>query len=328
MPQRDCISVIIPIYNVEKYLDRCLRSLLDQTYQNFEVIMVDDCSSDRSREIAQSYTLLDHRFSLLVNRENQGSAGSRNAGIRSAQGDWLFFVDSDDWIREDALQLLINDADQNKSDVVMCGYYYAWDDGRIKEIDSFSHLTTASAQREILALVPQPSTTRRLYRTSFFRSVGFDFPETVQRGEDFPLAIPLLTYTDRISILNEPLYYYYQRKGSKSNSNKIIDFGFYDEIKRITDERVKKGFEQEIEYKYILEFVYARTMLMIYSDCSNQEIDDKLKQFNWLYPNWVNNPYIKKTAVLKRIFLYLAYKRQFNILRLLIKLKDRLLMRM
>lgn len=316
------VSIIVPIYNVEKYLHKCLDSLQMQTYKKIEIILVNDCSSDLSKEIATTYVNNDQRFKLVNHSINKGLSASRNTGISHSNGDWLFFVDSDDWVRIDTIEILLHDALKNDSDVVMCGYNYVWDNGRIKKVNSFGDLTTFSTQKEIIALVPQPSATRRLYKREFFCSLGFDFPEEVKRGEDFPLTIPLLTYTDKISIVDEPLYFYYQRTNSISNSNHIEDFSFYNDIIRITNERINKGFEEEIEFRYILEIVYSKNLLLIKSKYGDEELKKNMVNFTTEHPQWIKNKYIKKMNKLKKIYILIAYKQYFSLLRFLIWLRD------
>lgn len=317
------VSIIVPIYNVKPYLKRCIDSLISQTYSNMEIIMIDDCSTDGSKTIAEQYSSTYPFCKLLSHKQNKGLAGSRNSGVKKAEGEWLFFVDSDDWIHADTLKLLVSNAKKYNSDIVMCGYCYAWDNNEIKIIDSFKGISSESSQKDKIALVPQPSATRRLYRSDFFLEKDFDFPEDIKRGEDFPLTIPLLTYTSKITIVNEPLYFYYQRKGSISNINKIDDFSFYDKIIKVTNERVNKGFEKEIEYRYILELVYSKTLLMIKSKYKNSEIKSHLTAFDKEYNGWIYNPYLKKCNRMKLFFIKNACKKNINILKVLVFAWDR-----
>lgn len=114
------VSIIVPIYNVEKYLKKCLDSIKDQTYKNFEVLMINDGSLDGSREICKSY-LSDKRFKL-IDQKNEGLSGARNTGLDNAKGDCILFVDSDDWIDRNCLEECVKEMDLNKSEVILFPY--------------------------------------------------------------------------------------------------------------------------------------------------------------------------------------------------------------
>lgn len=113
------ISVIIPVYNVEKYLPRCLDSVLNQTCRDIEVVCVDDCSTDGSRAILEKYAAQDSRLQLVANETNKGSALSRNAGLDRAKGDYVYFIDSDDFIDSDYLERMVAVAERSQSEIVL-----------------------------------------------------------------------------------------------------------------------------------------------------------------------------------------------------------------
>ncbi|GMO37902.1 MAG: hypothetical protein Ta2B_17610 [Termitinemataceae bacterium] len=114
------ISVIIPVYNVEHYLRRCLDSVLAQTFTDFECILIDDGSPDKSPAICDEYAKKDSRF-VVIHQANAGVSAARNAGLDIAQGEWITFVDSDDWIEPDMLRVLYQNAVKHQSDVSVCG---------------------------------------------------------------------------------------------------------------------------------------------------------------------------------------------------------------
>ena len=116
----ELISVIIPVYNVEQYVESCLNSVIDQSYTNLEIILVDDGSTDRSGEICGQYALKDSRIKV-IHEENAGLGEARNRGLRIASGDYICFVDSDDWIEEDYCKELAQAAERTNSDIAICG---------------------------------------------------------------------------------------------------------------------------------------------------------------------------------------------------------------
>lgn len=116
------VSIIVPVYKVEKYLNRCVDSILAQTFTDFECILVDDGSPDGCPAICDEYAKKDNRIKV-IHQENKGVSAARNAGLDAALGEWIGFVDSDDWIEKDMYQILYEDAVESKSDVVVCGLY-------------------------------------------------------------------------------------------------------------------------------------------------------------------------------------------------------------
>ena len=115
------VSIIIPVYNVEKYLPKCLESVLGQTYADLEIICVDDGTPDRSAAVILSYAEKDRRINL-ISQENQGLSGARNTGINAATGKYIVFLDGDDWIDPETVETAVNKAEENNTDVVMWGY--------------------------------------------------------------------------------------------------------------------------------------------------------------------------------------------------------------
>ena len=123
------VSVIVPIYNIERYINRCIDSILDQTYTLLEIILVDDGSTDNCSQICDDYAKKDQRI-IVIHKKNSGLSDARNSGIEVAHGDYLMFVDGDDWIRKDMISLLIRSVQKNNVKLGMCGYY------KVNESDS------------------------------------------------------------------------------------------------------------------------------------------------------------------------------------------------
>ena len=319
---KDKVSVIVPIYNVENYLRKCMDSLIAQTYENIEIVMVDDCSTDRSADIAKEYAKKFPDRCVFVQREENGRlSAARNSGIAVCTGEWITFVDSDDWVTEDYVSSLYDVAVKDNADIVMSGvYYYYQKTGKVKEntYNAVDALTTESSQREKVAL-SGPYATTRLYRKSFYDNTGLEFPTNVWRAAEQGITIPLLTYTDKISILRKPMYYYYQRNESNSNQNyKNVDTEFMVKSIKNVERNSAKGFEKEIEYRNIVDIMYGMILIMIYSGKKNKEIKHRVDWFNKRYPGWKKNAYLPKLIKGKRIFIYFAGKKMCFALRTMV----------
>ena len=117
----DIVSVVIPVFNVEKYIAKCIESLISQTYKKLEIILVDDGSTDYSGKICDEYSKLDNRI-FVIHKENGGVSSARNIGMKKTTGSWVSFVDSDDWIETDFIEQLLSEGTKEEADVVLCGY--------------------------------------------------------------------------------------------------------------------------------------------------------------------------------------------------------------
>lgn len=322
------VSIIVPVYNVASYLPRCLDSLVGQTYPNVEILMVDDCSTDGSAAIAKEYAEKYPDRCIFVPREkNGGLSAARNTGIDAATGEWLTFVDSDDWISLDCVETLYNVAQKEKAEVVMSNFIYAYASGATVEVSTFGNLTSASSHKEKIAFA-DPCSTTRLYRCTLFTETEIRFPEDIWRSEDIATVIPLLTVTDKISLVPKAMYYYFQRASSLSNQNtKNVDVSFYPKtISRMIDLSTP-GFEAELQFRAIHELMYGMIMIMVRSGRTRAEVAAQVDEFNAKFPCWQENPYFGRLPFGKRVFIRCAAKKWYGALKCLIfawDLKQRL----
>lgn len=215
----DKVSIIVPIYNVEKYLEKCVNSILNQTYKNIEVLLVDDCSTDNSGEIAKQYEQKDNRCKYIKREKNGGLSAARNTGLEYATGEYLSFIDSDDWISENFILHLLQKAKEQNADITVCDYIMIDDNGKETIGNTLENLDDNSSIEEKIAYIRNHVVTK-LYNREFFMKQNLKFPEEVRRAAEMGLSIPMLTRTNKIAILKEPLYYYYQRSNSLSNNRK------------------------------------------------------------------------------------------------------------
>ena len=208
------ISVIIPAYNVEAFLARCLNSVLKQSFSNFEVIVVDDGSRDGTAEIIRSYQKKDSRV-VGVFKENGGVTSARNTGVAKAKGNYLFFLDGDDYVPSTALYDLFVGTEQGKNDIVFGLFALAWkgkqkiyqvnDFGTISNLEYLKLLTTGKAPWQICS---------KLIRRTLFNAGEFEIPTDLAVGEDALTLFQLVERANTISMVNKLVYYYVQRENS------------------------------------------------------------------------------------------------------------------
>lgn len=207
------ISVIVPVYKVENYLDRCVQSILNQTYQDFELILVDDGSPDNSGALCDGYTHQDSRVHV-IHQGNAGAAAARNAGLDWAEGSdsqWILFVDSDDWAHPRMFETLVHAAQALGTDMSICGYGETegedpWEDAPIPEPELWQARDFYPA-RFIGATVPWG----KLYRKEAFR--GIRYPVGKYIDDEF-VTYRLLFAAERLAVVSAPLYaYFFNREG-------------------------------------------------------------------------------------------------------------------
>lgn len=319
----DKVSIIVPMYNVEKYIEKCINSILKQNYTNIEVLLVDDCATDSTGKIAEEIASRDNRCVYIKKEKNGGLAAARNTGIKNATGDYIVFIDSDDWISPNYVSKLIKSIKENDSDIAICDYSTVNETGEEKVANSLYPLNENSTNEEKVAYIRNHAVTK-MFKKDFFNKIGYMFPEELKRAEDMGTTIPLLTKTEKIAIINEPLYYYLQRNNSISNdSTKKLDLTFYDNAFKVMVERSDEKYLNEIEYHGILEMIYGKTMLMLSHGYSNKEVKEHLKTFDKQFPRWRKNKYIKNLITLKKLFVKLAALKLVNILKVMVFINEK-----
>lgn len=211
------ISIIIPVYNVEKYLSVCLDSIINQTYQNLEIILVDDGSTDSCGRICDEYALKDERV-LVIHQQNGGLSAARNSGLDIAKGDYIGFVDSDDYIELDMYEVLLNFAKNNNLDVSMCSAYEVFPGKKVKKrIDCFPPFITENIDEIIneIFINKRGGVAVPVWCKLFKREVVIDKRFKLRRFyEDVFFVFEWLSNTKRFGRISDYKYYYVQRKGS------------------------------------------------------------------------------------------------------------------
>lgn len=221
------ISVVVPIYNVSQYLSQCIDSILTQSYQDLEIILVNDGSTDECPLLCDEYKGKDSRV-RVVHKKNRGLSDARNAGLRIAKGEWIYFVDSDDWLDSDAIQKLYQFAVENKCDVVQGGLYYAYHDHLLyrkagKKEQKRTVLERNDAMRELIINDRVKNFAwGKLYKADLIRDLPFPVGKYY---EDSFWQHFVIDRVGQYGIIDEPLYFYRQRSDSISGmpSNRLND---------------------------------------------------------------------------------------------------------
>lgn len=212
----ECVSIVVPVYNVEKYLKRCLNSLINQTYSKLEIILVDDGSKDNSIAICKEYEKKDQRIHVFQ-KENEGLGLTRNFGIKKATGTYITFVDSDDYLVLDAIEIMLRRALEMQADVVIANFFYG---GAVQRIMLPERLYQDKEIRDTLVVhmmgnlanisdsLPYTATAK-LFRRELFEVYNVQFPsERELIWEDLAFSVEIFPLCNRVYITHYPVYHY------------------------------------------------------------------------------------------------------------------------
>ena len=213
------ISVIIPVYNIEKYIARCIESVIAQTYHNLEILLIDDGSTDSSGRICDEYSAKDSRI-RVIHQENKGLAEVRNVGLREAKGEWIQFVDGDDWIDPETLQSCYSYAQEYNADIVCFRYVHEYEDGRQDYENNKPSPPVLIGTSDALSAVMLPqyvdvSSCNKLIKSDLFSGITYPSGKT---GEDGYTTHKFIAKANRILVISSVFYHYFKRNGSISRS--------------------------------------------------------------------------------------------------------------
>lgn len=222
------VSVLVPVYQAEAYIERCARSLFEQTYDNLEYLFCDDCSSDASiqklENVMKDFPQRSEQIRIIHHERNRGSAAARNTLIDNCKGVFCFWVDADDWVETKAVELLVKKQQETDADIVT-GRAYAYMADRVTKCHDGWDLEKKMLMEEIIKCKCGSTLWRRLIRKSLFSDYGIRFHEGVNGREDYAVVIPLLYYAKKISGI-EAIVYHYNMTNTSSLSYGYKDLTF------------------------------------------------------------------------------------------------------
>ncbi|HEY8421026.1 MAG TPA: glycosyltransferase family 2 protein [Thermoclostridium sp.] len=212
------VSIIVPVYNSEKTLVRCINSILKQQYQNTEIILVNDGSTDNSLTICREYAKMDSRI-IVIDKQNTGVSDTRNTGMSYASGQYFQFVDSDDWISENATKDLVDRMQESNCDLVIAGFYRVIN-GRKSEKSNITANKVMDKKEFISHMMKAPANFyygvmwNKLYRADIIKAHGITCCTDLNWCEDFLFNLDYLRYSESFASLSNPVYYYVKTKNS------------------------------------------------------------------------------------------------------------------
>ena len=311
------VSVIVPVYNVEKYLEKCLESLVNQTLKEIEIIVVNDGTKDNSGEIINKYVKKYPNKVKGYTKENGGLSSARNYGLQYATGEYIAFVDSDDWVDLDMYEKMYHKAIQESLDVVVCDTINVYqEEQKSYRVSNLNY----SADNLKNYIISPPMAPIRLYKKYIFDKVNF---ENDIFYEDLNLNPSLVCITNKIGFINDGYYYYRQRSNSimrqQKFNKKLLD------IFTVLDnnyEKLYNCYSAEVEYLYITHLLRTATLRFLdYNDAIQflPKINSVMKE---KFPKWGKNYYYKKSSFKLKVICFLAIHKLYSILKLIKKISN------
>lgn len=211
------ISIIVPIYKIERYLRQCIDSILAQTFTDFELLLIDDGSPDGCPAICDEYAEKDARIHVF-HKQNGGLTSARNYGLDNAKGEWIMHIDGDDWIEPTYIEELYNAAIKNKTEIAICGFRFAFEDGRyIEEHPTIWDDDKSVSLNRYIASV-WTTAWGSIHKSSLYHNNRVRSPQNITYCEDFHLMARLCYFADKVVSIDSPLYNYRQQSSSIMHS--------------------------------------------------------------------------------------------------------------
>ena len=287
------VSVIVPVYNVELYLEKCLDSLVNQTLKEIEIIVVNDGSPDNSQEIIDKYAK-EYKNIKAYKKKNGGLSDARNYGIKKASGEYIAFIDSDDYVRLDMYEKMYNKAKSGNFDMVVCDLDYVYENSN-KVVRISSNIKHDTTDIKKVLIDNYPAAWNRIIKRKIFDN-GLEFKKGVW-FEDVEFIYRMLPYIKSIGVIHEPFNKYFQRTGSISKSVDVRIYNYIDNWNGIISFYMDNNFYDE--YKKELEFAYVRYIYATFikqatlfsKDEFEMAVDKAILSVKEVFPKYHRNKY-------------------------------------
>lgn len=322
------VSIIIPMYNVENYIETCLDSVMNQTMKDYEVIVIDDGSRDHSYENALEYQRRYPQQIRVFKQENAGQGAVRNNGVKEANGEYILFVDSDDTVSEYFVEKSYKAITESKADIGIFDAVIVDENRQRKEDMTGCHcgdsICNLSTFPQILFEYPAPW--NKIYKRSLFTENQLGYA-THMWYEDLVGASMFYTAAQKIVVIHETLYYYVQRSNSVMHSK--MDAKNMEILKAVDmicefyrGKHIYDIYQSELEYLAIYHVLVAASGRTVKADARSSFPVLFMKYMNEKFPQWRDNRYLHQLSVLNKMKLYMLDKHQYQLLHWLYKLQE------
>jgi len=315
------VSVIVPVYNVENYVEKCLKSLVNQTLQDIEIIVVNDGSTDDSEKIIKEFIKIHGEKIKYVTKENGGLSDARNYGMKFASGEYIAFLDSDDYVDITLYEKMYNKAIEEHCDYVECNFIWKYDNKEVKDIGN-----VYKNKHEMLATA-RVVAWNKLIKRSLLSELNIEFPKGL-RYEDVEFFYKLLPYIKKFGFVKECLIYYIQRQSSIVNTQNERTKEIFIVLDNVINYYKEKGIYEE--YKQELEYTYTRLLLcsslLRIVKIENKNVRKELLDATWnnlnsKFPDWKKNKILLEDKSTKNKYMRSINKITFKIYTFIFRFK-------
>lgn len=304
------ISIIVPVYNVEKYLDRCISSILEQSFTDFQLILVNDGSKDNSGTICDEYAKKDSRIKV-IHQDNLGLSAARNIGIEASQGKYITFIDSDDFIHTNMLYILYNNLLENKADISVCNYNLVYEDKLTATNLGNNHIEVYNNIESVKKILEKSETVMiiawgKLYKRDLFDDIRY--PVGKYHEDEF-VTYKLLYKSTKVVVTDAKLYYYLQRSNSITGSTyslkRLEKLEALEEAVMFFKSKSNEELSELAQFRYMLNIQIAYYKVK-YEMNHEKIVMDKLRlQYHNKFDEFKNN--IESITMMKKMALKIFY---------------------
>ena len=288
------VSVIVPFYNVEGYIEKCLETLVNQTLDDIEIILVNDGSKDRSIDIVRRFLQQYPKKIAYLEKENGGLSDARNYAIPYAKGEYIAFLDSDDYVEKDMYKSMYELARKENSDMVECNFYWEYQNKRKEDIGKIYH-----GKKEMIEKV-RVVAWNKLIKREILEKTQIQFPKGY-RYEDVEFTYKLIPYLEKVSFLRQPYIHYVQREGSISNLQNERTKEIFDVLDHVIlyykENKIYEKYKEELEYVYV-RYAFCSSLLRMFkikdAEIKKRLLDETWKNVHKNFPDWKKNQILKK----------------------------------
>lgn len=317
------VSVIVPVYRVEKFIHRCARSLFEQTLEEMEFVFVNDCTPDSSiailRRIIQEYPKRARQVRIVEHNQNKGSATARNTGLDNAHGSYIIYCDSDDWVEKDMYEKMIKKAFDDKADIVGCDFYYDYVDRVVVQRQNFP----SDNKQCIVKLLEgrlHGSMCNKLINRKLYSSGRVRFFDGINMWEDIVAIISLCFYASKIAYVSEPLYHYVQYNSAsivRDVTVKQMD-DMIDACRNIEDFFLQNRSFEKFKFHFISLVLNMKFYLVL-----RKEVRD-YDRFHSLWPEFDKNIWRISQRWDICLIYWLASRKKYRLSRFIFKGKEKI----
>ena len=307
------VSVIVPIYNVEKYLEKCINSLLSQTLEDIQIILVNDGSKDNSGNIAREYEKNNKNRIIYVEKENGGLSDARNYGLKYATGDFIAFLDSDDYIEKNAYEEMYNKAIEENADYVECDFIWEFPN-KIRVDKQYPYKN----KKEMLSFV-RVVAWNKLIKRQLIIDNNLEFPKGF-RYEDVEFTYKLIPFVNKFAYVDKPFIHYVQREGSIANVQNERTAEIFTVLDNVIEfykkNNIYEKYRDEIEYnyaRYLLCSSLKRICKIKDKTIRKKLLTESWERLNSKFPNWKENVILKTVNTGKNKYMRTVNKSTYKI---------------